>query len=309
MRKRIETVFITGQAGFQILDDVPGGELPNVESFRTLLTSNSAKCSIRVLGESRDVAVKADKFTWVATGNNVRVTEDMVRRSVHARMDRDKAEARGWREAKAKAAFNNIKSEPKPRAEVISAVLSLLHHVRQTGAALPLLSNFEGWSALPREVAYLVMGADPVATQARLRRNDEKAIEHAEITTALLALIGTEAQEGSAAGFMLVREIAARICGPSDLARLVAPGVLPEHVEDLCRHFENATGTELERRLSAWLRQHKDRRTAPDEDGVSYAVVCRKLIDRKHRNKRDHWGIAVHRRTASGALPWQRAAE
>ncbi len=51
MRKRIETECITGQAGFKILDDVPGGELPNVESFRTLLTSNSAKCSVRSSGK------------------------------------------------------------------------------------------------------------------------------------------------------------------------------------------------------------------------------------------------------------------
>ena len=33
----------------------------------------------------------------------------------------------------------------------------------------------------------------PVVTRARLRRNDEKAIEHAEITSALLDLIGAQA--------------------------------------------------------------------------------------------------------------------
>ena len=185
MRKRIETECITGQAGFKILDDVPGGELPNVESFRTMLTSNSAKCSVRVLGESRAVEVSPAKFTWIATGNNVRVSEDMVRRSVHARLDQDKAKVWGWVGEKAgEAVLNCIRDEPKARAEIISAILSLLKHVRETGATLPRLSNFEDWSALPREVAYLVMGADPVATQARLRQNDEKAIEHAAIATA-----------------------------------------------------------------------------------------------------------------------------
>ena len=141
--------------------------------------------------------VSPAKFTWIATGNNVRVSEDMVRRSVHARLDRDKAEVWGWAgEKAAEVALDRIRDEPKARAEIVSAILSLLQHVRQTGASLPRLSNFEGWSALPREVAYLVMGADPVATQARLRANDEKAIEHAEIATALLALIGTEAAGG-----------------------------------------------------------------------------------------------------------------
>jgi hypothetical protein len=310
MRKRIETECITGQAGFKILDDVPGGELPNVESFRTILTSNSAKCSVRVLGESRSVEVSPSKFTWIATGNNVRVSEDMVRRSVHARLDRDKAAVWGWvGEKAAEIALDRIRDEPEVRAEIISAILSLLQHVRQTGASLPRLSNFEGWSALPREVGYLVMGADPVATQLRLRQNDEKAIEHAEITTALLDLVGTEARTGTADGFMLVRDIAARIAGASDMAPVLAPGPLPGYIVDLRRHFEGTSGTALERRLSAWLRQHKDRRTAPDEDGASCAVVCRKLRDPKHRNVREYWGVAVHRRTASGAFPWLRAAE
>jgi hypothetical protein len=310
MRKRIETECITGQAGFKILDDVPGGELPNVESFRTMLTSNGAKCSVRVLGESRSVEVSPAKFTWIATGNNVRVSQDMVRRSVHARLDRDKAEPRGWiGERAAELALDRIRDEPKARAEIVSAILSLLQHVRQTGASLPRLSNFEDWSVLPREVAYLVMGADPVATQVRLRQNDEKAIEHAEITIALLALIGAEAQNGTAGGLMLVREIAARIAGASDMAPVLAPGPLPGYIVDLRRHFEGTSGTALERRLSAWLRQHKDRRTASDEDGASYAVVCRKLRDPKHRNMREYWGVAVHRRTASGAFPWLRAAE
>jgi hypothetical protein len=302
MRKRIETECITGQAGFKILDDVPGGELPNVESFRTMLTSNSAKCSVRVLGESRSVEVSPAKFTWIATGNNVRVSEDMVRRSVHARLDRDKAAVWGWvGETAAEIALDRIRDEPEVRAEIISAILSLLQHVRQTGARLPRLSNFEGWSALPREVAYLVMGADPVATQARLRQNDEKAIEHAEITTSLRALIGTEAQAGSAVGFMLVRDIAARITGTSDLAHLVAPGALPEHVMDLRRHFDAKDPRELHNRLLAWLRQHRDRRTASDEDGVSYTVVCKRLRDPKQRKMRDHWGVQVHR---GAGLPW-----
>jgi hypothetical protein len=306
MRKRIETECITGQAGFKILDDVPGGELPNVESFRTMLTSNSAKCSVRVLGESRSVEVSPAKFTWIATGNNVRVSEDMVRRSVHARLDRDKAEVWGWvGEKAAEAALDRIKDDPRARAEIISAILSLLQHVRQTGASLHRLSNFEGWSALPREVAYLVMEADPVATQARLRQNDEKAIEHAAITTALLQLVGTEAQADSPAGFMLAHDIAKHIAGISEMAPFLAPGPLPEHLTELRHHFDAKDPRELHNRLLAWLRQHRDRRTAPDEDGASYAVACRKLRDPKHRNMRDHWGIAVYRRTASKAFPWQ----
>jgi hypothetical protein len=306
MRKRIETECITGQAGFKILDDVPGGELPNVESFRTMLTSNSAKCSVRVLGESRAVEVSPAKFTWIATGNNVRVSEDMVRRSVHARLDRDKAEVWGWvGEKAAEAVLDRIKDDPKARAEIISAILSLLQHVRQTGAGLHRLSNFEGWSALPREVAYLVMEADPVATQARLRQNDEKAIEHSAITTALLQLIGTEAQADGAVGFMLAHDIAKHVAGTSEMAPFVTPGALPEHVTELRHHFDAKDPRELHNRLLAWLRQHRDRRTAPDEDGASYAVVRRKLRDPKHRNMRDHWGIAVHRRTASKAFPWQ----
>ena len=40
---------------------------------------------------------------------------------------------------------------------------------------------------------------------------------------------------------MLVRDIAARIAGTSELASLVAPGPLPEHIQELRRHFEDAT--------------------------------------------------------------------
>ena len=216
----------------------------------------------------------------------------------------------GWREGGERLALDCIRDEPKARAEIISAILSLLKHVRQTGATLPRLSNFEGWSALPREVAYLVMGADPVATQARLRQNDEKAIEHTEIATALLALIGTEAQgggsaaaHGTASGFLLAHDIAARIAGTGELASLVAPGPLPEHIQELRRHFDAKDPRELHNRLLGWLRQHRDRRAAPDEDGVSYAVVCKRLRDPKQRKMRDHWGVEVHRGTG---LPWLR---
>lgn len=316
MRKRIETECITGQAGIKILDDVPGGELPNVESFRTMLSANSAKCTIRVLGENRSVVASPAKFTWVATGNNMKVSEDMVRRSVHSRLDRDKAEARGWAgEAKARVALDRIKDDPKACAEVVSAILTLLQHVRQVGATLPPLSNFEGWSALPREVAALVMGADPVATQARLRANDEKAIEHAEVVAALLELIGeaadVRAPHGTyknAGGFMLARDIAARISGTGAGGPSFAlpAAAVPDYIQDLRHVFDGDTGPALERRVLAWLRQHKDRRTAPDEQGVSYAVVCRKMRDPKQRKERDHYGVMVH---SKAVLPWQRAAE
>ncbi|WIW43928.2 hypothetical protein ML401_20670 [Bradyrhizobium sp. 62B] len=316
MRKRIETECITGQAGIKILDDVPGGELPNVESFRTMLSANSAKCTIRVLGENRSVVASPAKFTWVATGNNMKVSEDMVRRSVHARLDRDKAEARGWAgEAKARVALDRIKDDPKACAEVVSAILTLLQHVRQVGATLPPLSNFAGWSALPREVAALVMGADPVATQARLRANDEKAIEHAEVVAALLELIGEAADVRTphgtyknAGGFMLARDIAARISGTGAGGPSFAlpAAAVPDYIQDLRHVFDGDTGPALERRVLAWLRQHKDRRTAPDEQGMSYAVVCRKMRDPKQRKERDHYGVMVH---SKAVLPWQRAAE
>jgi len=106
---------------------------------------------------------------------------------------------------------------------------------------------------------------------------------------------------------MLAHDIAKHVAGVSEMAPLVAPGPLPEHLMELRRHFDAKDSRELHNRLLAWLRQHRDRRTPADEDGVSYAVVCRKLRDPKHRNVRDHWGIAVHRRTASGAFPWQAA--
>jgi hypothetical protein len=102
---------------------------------------------------------------------------------------------------------------------------------------------------------------------------------------------------------MLAHDIAARIAGTSELASLVAPGALPEHVQELRRYFDAKSSVELDRRLLAWLRQHRDRRTAPDEEGVSYAVVCKRLRDPKQRKVRDHWGVEVHR---GAGLPWLR---
>jgi hypothetical protein len=100
---------------------------------------------------------------------------------------------------------------------------------------------------------------------------------------------------------MLAHDIAVRIAGTSELASFVAPGALPSCIEELRRHFDARSPVELDRRLSAWLRQHRDRRTAPDEDGVSYAVVCKRMRDPKQRKMRDHWGVKVHRGTA---WPW-----
>ena len=102
---------------------------------------------------------------------------------------------------------------------------------------------------------------------------------------------------------MLAHDIAARIAGSSELASLVAPGPLPEHLAELRRHFDAKSPVEFDRRLSAWLRQHRDRRTAPDEDGVSYSVVCKNMRDPKQRKMRDHWGVEVH---IGAGLPWLR---
>ena len=102
---------------------------------------------------------------------------------------------------------------------------------------------------------------------------------------------------------MLTHDIAARIAGVSELAPLVAPGPLPDYVGQLRRYFDAKTPRELHNRLLGWLRQHRDRRTAPDEDGASYAVVRRQMRDPKQRKMRDHWGVKVQRGTA---MPWLR---
>ena len=88
LRKRIETALVTGASGVVLLDDVPRSRVPNPETLRTAL-SEPTPLMVRKFGKNDEqVPTDPTRIIWAATGNNIGVSDDMVRRCISCYLDR-----------------------------------------------------------------------------------------------------------------------------------------------------------------------------------------------------------------------------
>ena len=167
-RKRITALLLGGAVSVN-LDNwrrAIGGE-----SLNALLTA--AEWSDRVLGASQTVRLPA-RVTWAATGNNLSVRGDMVRRSVIVQLDAE-VERPEQRQFKVKNLVGAVQAQ---RGELLRSLFTILKGYQQAGKPGEienLLGRFEHWSmAVAAPIRWLGF-PDPVCTQERLRDSDPEA--------------------------------------------------------------------------------------------------------------------------------------
>ncbi len=162
MGKRITGIAIAGDP-MVLLDNIDGN-FGNASLDRALTTT---RWKDRVLGLSLNVDLPL-QTTWYATGNNIGIEADMIRRSVHIRLDvlHERPEERadfqhanliGWVRAQ--------------RGRLLASALTILAGYIRAGRPAQNLSpfgSFEGWSDLVRQAVVWAGLPDPCATRAAL---------------------------------------------------------------------------------------------------------------------------------------------
>jgi len=162
MRKLITTIAIAGDP--LILLDNLEGELGNAALDRAL---TSTRWKDRVLGGNLQIDVPLTT-TWYASGNNVIVTGDTVRRVIHVRLDvlEEKPELRSdFRHP------NLLQWISANREQLLRAALTILAgycHAGLPDQQLESFGSFEGWSDIVRQAVVWVGLPDPCDTRLRL---------------------------------------------------------------------------------------------------------------------------------------------
>jgi len=162
MRKKLTAIAIAGDR--LILFDNLEGMFGN-DSLDRALTSTRWKD--RILGKSEEVELPLIP-AWYATGNNVQVAADTMRRVIHVRLDclSERPEERsGFRHE------NLLVWLDENRGHLLTASLTILSAYLKRGHAskhLKPFGSFEGWSKVVRETVVWVGLPDPCLTRTRL---------------------------------------------------------------------------------------------------------------------------------------------
>lgn len=165
MRKRITALLLQGATSVNLDNwETPIGG----EALNGLLTAN--EWSDRVLGKSEAVKLP-NRVTWAATGNNLVVRGDMVRRTLFIQLA-PQVERPELREFEISNLPQYVLTH---RAELLSDALTILRAYLQVGRPLddqPALGRFEHWwRAVCAPIVWLGL-PDPVQSQERLRKDD-----------------------------------------------------------------------------------------------------------------------------------------
>jgi hypothetical protein len=129
-----------------------------------------AQVNIRVLGQSRNIETPVNA-TIFATGNNLTIGGDLVRRALLCSMDAgcERPELRVFN-------VNAIEIAQARRGELVAAALTVLRAWHLTAPSNPLnlspFGSFEEWSHRIREALIWLGRVDPCETLAEVRNSD-----------------------------------------------------------------------------------------------------------------------------------------
>lgn len=189
LRKVITTIALAGDR-LVLLDNV-AGTFGNDSLDRALTTT---RWKDRRLG-SNDLVDLPLTPVWLATGNNVQVGADTIRRTLHIRLDvlDEHPEHRaGFRHP------DLLEWVSTNRPRLLPAALSILAAYHQAGRPrLPLQSfgSFEGWSNLVRQALVWVGLPDPCLSRQRLVEQADNSVEAlSALVSAWLAHFGEGAE-------------------------------------------------------------------------------------------------------------------
>lgn len=141
-RKKITSILIASSP-FVLLDNIPDNT--TVDSPMLAATLTSSEVSDRLLGSNRLITVPS-RTVWAASGNNLRVTGDLPRRSYSIRVDANVEipwERTGFQIGDLMSYVNDN------RGELLSAALTIIRAWYTNGkpkAAVPTLGSFQEWA-------------------------------------------------------------------------------------------------------------------------------------------------------------------
>jgi len=162
MRKKITAIAIAGDR--MILFDNLEGSFGNDALDRAL---TSTRWKDRILGRSEEIELPLIP-AWYATGNNVQVAADTLRRIIHIRidcLDEHPEDRAGFRHD------NLLAWGDANRGRLLAAALTILSAFLRSGVRPPNLrpyGSFEGWSRVVREAVVWLGLPDPCRTRTRL---------------------------------------------------------------------------------------------------------------------------------------------
>jgi hypothetical protein len=171
-RKRVTSILSVGALSV-MLDNIPNGQRLGNAILDSLLTAT--EWTDRPLGSTAILRLPS-LAVWSATGNNIGVRGDMVRRTVPIRLEpkqENPEERTGLRDLEAFVLQN--------RGQLLSDALTVLRGYLAAGsphADVPDLGSYGGWSMVRRALVH-AGAADPCEGMADFREaNDEKSEEH-----------------------------------------------------------------------------------------------------------------------------------
>jgi putative DNA primase/helicase len=202
---------------------------------------------VRILGQS--IVPECEwRGTIMATGNNIRVLGDLVRRTLVCNLDA-KVERPEMREF----AFDPIARVHSDRGAYIAAAITIARAYRATGRAttnVRPLGGYAAWSTLVREPLLWLGEHDPVASQEAARAIDPERVAAHELVQRWERCIGCDKTVSVRDIIDLVNETKAH----SDKLRL------PKFRSLLVEHAGTAKGDGIDPvRLGKWLQTHHGR--------------------------------------------------
>lgn len=176
MRKRITSIALAGDR-LMMLDNlaVPLGG----SAIDAALTATSWRD--RILGSST-MTPELPLFTiWIATGNNVVLKGDILRRIIPCRLETDEERPEERRDFTIKGDLIEHARENRGRLVVAALTILRAHAVASRPDPLTLMGSFESWSRTVRAAVYWSTGLDPLAAQSYLRESDPAEVARAAL--------------------------------------------------------------------------------------------------------------------------------
>jgi hypothetical protein len=202
MRKRISSIALAGDR-LMLLDNIAttfGGS--SLDSALTAMTWRD-----RILGRS-EMTAELPLFTvWYATGNNVGLRGDVLRRIVPCRLETREERPEERRDFTIKGSLLEHVERERPRLVVAALTLLRAHAVAGwPDGGLNPLGSFEAWSRVVRSAVFWACGLDPCSTREELRATDPEALARTALVEGWLDLPEGRTGLTAAAALKLVKE-------------------------------------------------------------------------------------------------------
>lgn len=266
--KRLASLLLQGDAIIAIdnIEGTLGGDF-----LCSLLTQSMVRARILGKSEAPELPVNA---TVTATGNNLILHGDMIRRSLISRIDPqcERPELRVF-------PFDPIERAKAEREKYVAAALTIMLAYQNAGAPPQKtpLASYGAWSRTVRDALLWAGVDDPVETMSELRADDPKTASLREVMEQWISVFG----EG--------REITARalIDKASEQFTGEFGHMKPRHpdLREALLKVVGVAGAINSGKLGAWLRANKNRvingmviEPGPQQFGIGTWTIKRRII-------------------------------